>query len=85
VEARVAAMVDDIASKLPAPFDVERAQAKFPVRYEESTNNVLCQEMLRYNRLTAVIRTSLAGLAKALKGLQVRTGTGTAMQPSTPQ
>lgn len=70
-EARVAAMVEDIAGKLPAPFDIEKAQAKFPVSYEESMNNVLCQEMLRYNRLTAVIRSSLAGLAKALKGLQV--------------
>lgn len=72
-EARVAAMVDDITSKLPAPFDIEKAQSKFPVSYEESMNNVLCQEMLRYNRLTAIIRTSLAGLSKALKGLQVRT------------
>ena len=71
-EARVAAMVDDIAGKLPAPFDIEKAQSKFPVSYEESMNNVLCQEMLRYNRLTAIIRASLAGLAKALKGLQVR-------------
>jgi dynein heavy chain, axonemal len=58
-------MVDDIAARLPAPFDLEKAQARFPVSYQESMNNVLCQEMLRYNRLTAVIRTSLAGLAKA--------------------
>lgn len=71
-EARVAAMVEDIISRLPAPFDLEKAQAKFPVRYDESMNNVLCQEMLRYNRLTAIISTSLAGLAKALRGLQVR-------------
>lgn len=70
-EARVATMVEDITAKLPAPFDIEKAQSKFPVRYEESMNNVLCQEMLRYNRLTAIISTSLAGLAKALKGLQV--------------
>lgn len=32
---------------------------------------VLCQEMLRYNRLLAIIRTSLLSLDKALAGLQV--------------
>ena len=33
---------------------------------------VLCQEMLRYNRLTAVVRASLQNLERAIKGLQVR-------------
>lgn len=32
---------------------------------------VLCQEMLRYNRLLAIIRDSLVALGKALSGLQV--------------
>lgn len=32
---------------------------------------VLCQEMLRFNRLTAIIRDSLAALQKAVAGLQV--------------
>ncbi|GIL57271.1 hypothetical protein Vafri_12526 [Volvox africanus] len=67
----VAAMVQDILKRLPPNFDVEKAQAKYPVRYEESLNQVLCQEMLRYNRLTAIIRSSLINLGKALSGLQV--------------
>ncbi|GLC41774.1 hypothetical protein PLESTM_001238200 [Pleodorina starrii] len=67
----VAAMVEDILKRLPPNFDVEKAQAKYPVRYEESLNQVLCQEMLRYNRLLAIIRTSLISLGKALSGLQV--------------
>ena len=40
-------------------------------RYDESLNQVLCQEMLRYNRLLSIIRTSLINLDKALQGLQV--------------
>lgn len=71
-EVRVAAMVTDISARLPPQFDIEKAQARYPVQYEESMNQVLCQEMLRYNRLTAIIRASLVNLDKAVKGLQVR-------------
>jgi dynein heavy chain, axonemal len=70
-EAAVARMVADIMNRLPAAFDIEKAQLKYPVLYEESMNQVLCQEMLRYNKLTSIIRTSLKGLDKALQGLQV--------------
>ncbi|CAG9466170.1 unnamed protein product [Pedinophyceae sp. YPF-701] len=70
-EATVAAMVKDILERLPPDFDIEKANHKYPVRYEESMNQVLCQEMLRYNRLTGVIRRSLQDLDKALQGLQV--------------
>lgn len=65
-------MVREILSRLPPNFDVEKAQHKYPVLYEESMNQVLCQEMLRYNRLTSVIRNSLKNLDKALQGFQVR-------------
>ena len=41
------------------------------MRYDESLNQVLCQEMLRYNKLTATIRASLAALDRAVRGLQV--------------
>lgn len=70
-EAVVGAMVRDILVTLPPAFDIEKAQARYPVLYEESMNQVLCQEMLRYNRLTDIIRNSLVNLDKAVQGLQV--------------
>ncbi|KAG2482389.1 hypothetical protein HYH03_018685 [Edaphochlamys debaryana] len=70
-EEMVGAMVEDILRRLPPNFDIEKAQHKYPVRYEESLNQVLCQEMLRYNRLLSIIRSSLVNLSKALNGLQV--------------
>jgi dynein heavy chain len=44
---------------------------KYPVVYNESMNTVLRQELIRYNRLTSVVRKSLQDLRKAIKGLVV--------------
>ncbi len=46
-------------------------QNRFPVRYEESMNTVLVQELIRFNRLILVIRISLQEMQKAVKGLVV--------------
>ncbi|EFJ31602.1 hypothetical protein SELMODRAFT_86461 [Selaginella moellendorffii] len=62
-------LAKDQASRIPPPFDIELARYRFPVRYEESMNSVLHQEMTRYNNLTEVIRTSLHTLQRTLKGL----------------
>ncbi|KAL2642111.1 hypothetical protein R1flu_009698 [Riccia fluitans] len=53
---------------LPPDFDIELTRYKYPVLYMESMNSVLVQEMVRFNRLTSVIRSSLNTLRKALKG-----------------
>jgi dynein heavy chain len=37
----VAAVAASILEKMPKPFDVDAASAKYPVKYEESMNTVL--------------------------------------------
>ena len=39
--------------------------------YEESMNTVLRQELIRFNRLTSVVRSTLQNMQKAMKGLVV--------------
>ncbi|KAJ3342024.1 Dynein heavy chain 7, axonemal [Gonapodya sp. JEL0774] len=64
-------LASDIMSKLPPEFDVAHAQKKYPIKYEDSMNTVLIQELGRYNKLVRVVRESLQNLQKAIKGLVV--------------
>ncbi|XP_076997717.1 dynein axonemal heavy chain 3 [Tamandua tetradactyla] len=61
-------LAQDILSKLPNDFDLEMVGKLYPVIYEESMNTVLRQELIRFNRLTKVVRRSLIDLGRAIKG-----------------
>ena len=64
-------IAEDISSKLPADFDLDAAKALYPVDYLQSMNTVLHQELIRFNRLITIVRSSLNNLKKAIKGLVV--------------
>ena len=70
-ETIISHVASDIANKLPPNFDIEFAQLKYPVRWEESMNTVLCQELIRFNNLLSLIRMSLNNIQKGVKGLLV--------------
>ncbi|XP_028430624.1 dynein heavy chain 1, axonemal isoform X1 [Perca flavescens] len=71
LEEKVEEIVAGIVEKIPQPFSVQEVMEKYPVRYEESMNTVLIQEVIRYNKLLEVISKSLRDIVKALKGLVV--------------
>ena len=61
-------IAEDILKKLPANYDMEAAAKAHPIKYEDSMNTVLQQELLRYNKLLSVVRSSLQNVGKAIKG-----------------
>ncbi|XP_066239555.1 dynein axonemal heavy chain 3 [Saccopteryx leptura] len=61
-------LTHDILSKLPQDFDLEVVMKLYPVVYKESMNTVLRQELIRFNRLTEVVRRSLIDLGRAIRG-----------------
>ncbi|KAA3680725.1 dynein heavy chain, axonemal, partial [Paragonimus westermani] len=74
-DSQLDAIASDILGKIPATFDMEEATKKYPVKYEESMNTVLVQEMERFNNLTSVIKSTLSDLQKAIKGLVIMSDT----------
>lgn len=65
---------NEILHKLPAEFDLEAAQIRYPVTWSESMNTVLCQELTKFNSLTTLIKTSLSSVLRAVKGEVVMSG-----------
>ncbi|XP_050716714.1 dynein axonemal heavy chain 3-like isoform X3 [Eriocheir sinensis] len=61
----------EILGLLPPLFDLKKAEERHPITYKQSLNTVLRQELLRYNRLTATIKSSLKDVKKAVSGEQV--------------
>lgn len=64
-------LANDILKKIPDLYDIEAISEKYPVMYTNSMNTVLRQELIRFNRLIAVIKRTLIDMVKAVKGLVV--------------
>merc|ERR1719316_2290327 len=64
-------MAGQLLNQTPKPFDYELLERKFPTDYHESSNTVLKQESLKYNRLVNLMAAQLPLFRKALKGLVV--------------
>jgi hypothetical protein len=67
-DATLTELATDISSRLPELFDIEKVEVWFPVRFEESMNTVLTQELMRFNGLLSVVKKSLVDVVKAIKG-----------------
>jgi dynein heavy chain len=58
-----------IFKRMPQLFDIEEVTKNYPIIYEESMNTVLIQELIRFNKLLQVVRTSTVQLKEAVAGL----------------
>mgnify|MGYP001446796405 CR=1 FL=1 len=58
-------------AKFPPLFDMEIAKLKYPVKWDNSMNTVLVQELQRFNKLVSVCKESLKDVMNAVKGLTV--------------
>ncbi|KAH1026251.1 hypothetical protein HUJ05_010798 [Dendroctonus ponderosae] len=70
-EKMVIDLAEDILGKVPDLYDIEQVSKKYPVIYENSMNTVLRQELIRFNRLIAVVKRTLREMVKAVAGLVV--------------
>jgi dynein heavy chain, axonemal len=62
---------NQILSRISDEFNIENVARKHPIKYEESMNTVLQQELLRFNNLIKTVKLSLVQLQKAIKGLVI--------------
>ncbi|CDJ34396.1 uncharacterized protein EMH_0001030 [Eimeria mitis] len=72
-ESAISDLAAHVQSLLPALFDVEAIQQKYPTRYDESMNTVVVQEAIRYNGLLAIMNKTMKDLQLAIKGRIVMT------------
>lgn len=70
-ESMIKAKIKEIVQKLPKPFDTDEAAKKHPVKYDESMNTVLQQELMRFNKLLKTVHSSLVNVDKAIDGFVV--------------
>lgn len=62
-------LIAGIIKDFPQEFVTEKVLEKYPVTYGDSMNTVLTQELTRFNRLIAIVRSSLRDISLSLDGL----------------
>lgn len=62
---------EEILGRIPSPFHVDAALARYPTLREQSLNTVLVQEMSRYNTLINTITTTLHAVLRAIEGIDM--------------
>lgn len=67
------AQINAILNDLPALFDEEAVNEKYPTNYYQSMNTVLVQECARYNKLLRIMRSTLVNAERVIKGLIIMT------------
>ena len=70
-EEKIEEIATFIEKQTPPVWMIEDISKKYPTDYQESMNTVLVQELIRYNKLLAIMASSLMQVKKALKGLIV--------------
>jgi dynein heavy chain len=55
-EESITDIADSVQARTPEVFPIHKIQKDYPTSYEESMNTVLVQEIIRYNRLLAVMK-----------------------------
>ena len=70
-EAILSEKARQVVSMVQDEFDLEKAAKLHPIKYDESMNTVLQQELLRFNKLIRTVKNSLINLQNAIKGLVV--------------
>ena len=81
-EDQVRERVIEILKKLPEKYDVDDVRMKHPNKLEESLNSVLHQELMRFNNLLGITKTSLKNIKDAIDGNAVMTNEIEAMLQS---
>ena len=66
METVLGGLVKNILNDFPKEYQIDDIIKIFPVEYTESMNTVLTQELTRFNKLIAIIRSSLNDIKKAL-------------------
>jgi len=64
-------LVAFLEANTPKLFNLPEVQKQYQIQYTESMNTVLIQELIRYNKLIAVMGESMRQIKKALRGEEV--------------